>query len=190
MCVHWNCKLRKRGRLLQRSKVTQNIPSREISSVFCSHCELQCCTAATGEAEEREGRRDGDEIWEIFTQLGSVLQTKLTRITKPGGENLLWSSRGDFGSVGERQSEVTPARAAPREVPGGWRRDPAASSVPDPSRLSPGGSRGAWLSSARAARLIFSSVPSLAPAPTSSPRSASRPPPQHALCKRCGTIWG
>lgn len=42
----------------------------------------------------------------------------------------------------------------------------------------------AWHSSGRAARLIFSSVPSLAPAPTSSPLSASRPPPKHALYKR------
>lgn len=55
---------------------------------------------------------------------------------------------------------------------------------PIPSSLSPAGSRGAWQSTVRAARLIFSSVPSLAPAPTSSPRSASRPPPKHALYKR------
>lgn len=44
------------------------------------------------------------------------------------------------------------------------------------SSLSPASSRGAWQSTARAARLIFSSVPSLAPAPTSSPRTASPAP--------------
>lgn len=47
---------------------------------------------------------------------------------------------------------------------------------PIPSSLSPASSRGAWQSTARAARLIFSSVPSLAPAPTSSPRTASPAP--------------
>lgn len=144
------------------------------------------------QVKQRRGRKGGMGV-KSGKSLPSLVQScnqNSPGSRNQGEKNLLWSSRGDFGSVGERQSEVTPARAAPREVPGGWRRDPAASSVPDPSRLSPGGSRGAWLSCARAARLIFSSVPSLAPAPTSSPRSASRPPPQHALCKRCGTIWG
>lgn len=70
----------------------------------------------------------------------------------------------------------------PSDVTAGMTTGPRAR-WPIPSRLSPAGSRGAWQSTVRAARLIFSSVPSVAPAPTSSPRSASRPPPKHALYK-------
>lgn len=62
--------------------------------------------------------------------------------------------------------------------------DGTENSVPDPHQPFPCRLPRGLAELRQSCQLIFSSVPSLAPAPTSSPRSASRPPPQHALYKR------